>query len=57
MRKITMNLKEEEYLLLNELALEQSLMFSTYLRSAIKKFILDKHDAVKALELENTSII
>lgn len=54
MKKITMNLREDEYLLLNELAIEQSLMFSTFLRSAIKKFILDRHEPVIALELEKT---
>lgn len=57
MKKISIILKEDEYLLLNELAIEQSLMFSTFLRSAIKKFILNKYDSVKALEPEKTSPI
>lgn len=56
MKKITMNLREDEYLLLNELAQEQSLMFSTFLRSAIKKFILDK-EPKNVVDLEKTSII
>lgn len=56
MRKITMNIREEEYFLLHELAVEQSLMFSTFLRSAIKKFILNKEPKI-VVESENTSII